>query len=384
MPDTAYIQARANDGALIADGTYTISSRITITVGLNGTSRAGTIINTSAAIATSAFAVQGDCYIKNLTINGSPCGTIVAISAALKSLLVQNVAFTGSLTSTTYHIDLNGITAPGEDIIIENCTFSGSGGYLIRLRDNIRRARISDCTLQQWLHYAILVRAGDNIGPKEVTIDSNTISNPIAGLAGARQMIVAIGDPETPQSNILYLKVLNNVCTGTGEFFDATSLTTRGSGDQIVLHRCTNFEVIGNTSNLGGENGISVTQYNHWGVVNNNTCNNNDADGIQISKLNTRSTHILCANNTMIDNCGRLDGAADTLSGLFIQDGENIQVYNNIITETRAVRKMKNGIQIGSSRDVLGGRNVITFTDTVGANYVLISASTDTWVWHNE
>lgn len=391
MPDdTAAVQAYIDAGTTIPNGTYGISSRLFVRDGktLRGGTAAGVILQSNNSIATSMIGLEGNCAIRNATILGTHIGSLVAANAAITGLTISGSILTGSAASTTYGIDLNGSTARIEDVIIDANTFSFMD-YTIRLRDNIKRVRVTNNTITEWLHYGIQVRCGDAIGPDTILIEGNTLNTPSIGVGGARQMIVCYRDPETPLNCCnRNVRILGNTCTGGNVPYNSTDPNSRGTADQITLHGCVNFEVIGNLSENYGEIGISVTQWNRNGIVARNTCQNGDTHGMQISKASTRSTDILVTDN-IIYNCAKREpggegSVADVMAGIYVQNGEGIRVRSNTITDDRATRLMKYGVLIGTSRDVLGGDNVMAWTDQNGWIPVQISSATDAWLWYNE
>ncbi len=358
---TQYIQSIADVGGTIPDGVFLISECVILRKSLTGS--AATEIKASKAIRDGMFGVAGNVSISSLKIDGSLCRTVFSNKGKVTGFQCTNCQIMGGLPTTRFLIDLNGEVS---NVEIDSCQLS-TAYYAIRLRDKVNRARISNCTIKDWRDQAILVRSGNSVGPQYVTIEDNHISSPAVGKGSPRQMICAYGDPENSTSNIIGLKILNNTCIGSGEFFDADSETTRATGDQIVLHRCLDFSVIGNRSSDGGENGIAITQFCYRGVVANNIVQGNDCHGIQISSLGKRSSDIHVIGNQCTDNALRNDGSADVMSGLYVQDGARIVVQDNLVQDTRVPRKHKSGILIGSSNDISGSGNRIEFADLDGA-----------------
>lgn len=336
MDDSVYIQTIASVGGTIPPGTYNVASKLIV----------------SAPISADSIVPLNN-VDSNVVLN-VPAGIVIKDNGSLSNLTIDGQNKANFLIDSVF------------PVVVYNC-FLKSANTLVRLKDAAHQSILANNTCQDFLQ-GILVRAGKEFAPRDVLIADNKFLNP----QPKAQMIVAYGDPDTKQSSILNLRILNNICTGLRKPYP------EGTADQIVLHRCVNFQVCNNTSLYGGENGIAITQHNYKGIISNNLSQENDAHGIQISSLKHRSSDILVAGNRCINNALRQDAhladpnfgakvSNDVMAGLYIQDGHRISLISNFISDDRTPRLTKYGIIIGSSNDVYGSGNEITFADSVGA-----------------
>lgn len=292
--------------------------------------------------------------IHNATIdtNGSAFG--ITNLGTLNNLTIENCEITSTAETANHLINIDGRTY---DITIKNNLLQRAF-YPLRLKGNIKTALITNNEITQWKHYGIFLRGGPVYGPNNITISNNYLHDPLPLLAGARQMIVALGDPTNPIRNILQLSVLYNKCVGPATRFDPTSETSIGTGDQIVLHYCEDFKVIGNKSYDGGENGMSITRFNVNGEIADNDVRGADGHGIQLSRLDNTASNLDCHHNHLSDNGQRReDFKTDTMASIYCQDGEDNSVHDNYCHDT--LDRQKYGLLISSSRRIIVRSNDI-------------------------
>lgn len=280
----------------------------------------------------------------NLTVdtNGSVLG--IANLGTVNDLTLQDCEITSTAPTATYLVNLDGRLY---NLKIKDNLFS-EAQYPIRVKNEISTAVISGNTFFHWKQYAILIRGGPTYGPQDILISRNSFSDPLPSVGGARQMIVIVGDPITPITNIFRLKVLHNKCVGPSQPYDLTSPNSLGTGDQIVLHCCKDLEVIGNKSIGGGENGISVTRSDIDGLIESNYVEDCDGHGIQISRPTTPCKRILTQFNYLLNNGQRKSAKTDTLASIYSQHGEDNAIKNNTCIDETG--KQKYGILVAASK----------------------------------
>ncbi len=306
-----------------------------------------------------------------LRIEATGCEFALKATKASR-LRVKDCEFLGPI-ERGHLIDFDGLVTDAE---IESSSFADTM-HGIRLRGPVERAKIEGCTFKNWLHHAVYLVADKSSGPQYPRVIGNRFQSPKSGKGGARQMIVAYPDPENLAVNMVGLQVLNNTCTGPSEHYDRNSETSRGTADQISIHYTSDFEISGNVSSGGGENGIVATNFCTRGIVSNNIASGNDGHGIQVSSLNERSSDILIAGNLCTNNGLRAGGRRDSIAGIYVQDAERIAIHANQIVDNRKTRKQWAGILIASSDDIALGRdNTIQFADTVGYHAAAVFEST--------
>lgn len=287
-----YIDESADTGRplyLDPGKTYLVTSQILLRGGVqiigrtyrNDTPKRPTI-KSGASLGNSVLLIQSgatNVILDNIKIDADDSRTSCVKGTTCTNVVINNCEITN--LDSGYLIDFNG---DATDLRITNNQLSETIGG-IRLQGDIRRATVSGNYLTEWLDYGIVVYADDDDNPAYVSIENNTFETPSTGAGGARQMIVSYYAGDTEAASIIGLRVLNNMCIGPGTPFSLVSTSSRGTGDQISINYCTDFEVRGNVSTGGGENGL-VVQFSEQGVVADNEVSGADAHGIQVSSLN--------------------------------------------------------------------------------------------------
>jgi hypothetical protein len=164
--------------------------------------------------------------------------------------------------------------------------------------------------------------------------------------------------PGTPGENVFHTKVRVNRNEVTGPGVSYSDAVLLGTADQISLHRCRDFQVIGNVSTDGGDGGITLAMQMADGVVADNVTNRNDTCGIYIgSGTTTYIRDISVTGNTALDN-----GQARTVTrgnryGIDVSNGQNITVVGNTLSDTQAVPTQQYGLWIVDSDQITYGAN---------------------------
>lgn len=209
------------------------------------------------------------------------------------------------------------------DLIIEDCWFKNCKDN-IRINQGPQRVTIRRNLFTGWAERCIYILGDSTTAIADLTIEYNTCRD--GDSTGAvRQPITVQGFDTALHKRV---KVNHNTVIGNGTSHGAGT----GTADQISLHRCEDFEVIGNISVDGGEVGITVAQQCRRGVVANNVVTGSDGVGIAFGSGSSTSTDdIAVSGNVVMDN-GHND-AADTsvagLVGMYFYNASNITVTGN-------------------------------------------------------
>ncbi len=253
-----------------------------------------------------------------------------------------------------YLVDSNGGSvlgmSAGTEILLDNVLFKRAK-TLVRFRQSCK-AQISFCTLQEWYNYNILIEGTDTFGP-EARIERNYFCNPLPSLGGTRAMIFA--GNRFRISNIRNLVIRYNDIVGPYQQYNDNDSNSIGTSDQVSLNFCDGFIFSHNDISGGGENGLTITNQCRNGRVFKNRISHSDGHGAQISSVGERSSDIIFNHNELIDNGLRKDGQRDTLAGIYVHDGKNIELYNNHIESLYS----KYGILYSVSENVQIERNDI-------------------------
>lgn len=360
--DTAAIQA-AIDACTVAGGgivflpktangyaatTLTLKSGVT----LRG-DRLVTLKKIGAAVGIFILTANGatDCGIENLTINAN--GLVTSYPFQFSTNTAR--AFVRRCSFTDTFIAVNGIeTRDGTtDLTIEDSFFDG---FLdaIRVNQNPQRVAIRRNRFTNWRNRAIYVFGQATVAATDLVIEHNHISAPSFTASGnARQPIQVVGNDAMPHKRV---RVNFNTVIGPGTSWTAPS--NWGTADQISLHRCEDFEVIGNISRDGGDGGLTVSQQCQRGVVANNVCLNNDAVGIFLgSSTTTFLRRIAVIGNTCVNNGQNRQGdrAAANRAGIWPYNTSDCMISGNVLGDDQGVKTQQYGVSMTACTNLLLG-----------------------------
>jgi hypothetical protein len=217
---------------------------------------------------------------------------------------------------------------------------------------------IRNSIFKQWAERAIWIRSDDDGAASNVDIIGNTIWPPDPS-GTVRQPIQINGTDNKPIRNI---RINLNHVRGTA--VSHKDPVGRGSADLISLHRCQEFEVVGNVCVASGDVGITVARQSSNGVVARNQCLRNASAGISIGSAESEYTSdVLVKDNECLDN-GRADASNSTPErarvGINIYHGSNIRVVNNRCGNTGKGKTQLYGITIVASSGVAMEGNSLT------------------------
>ena len=152
-------------------------------------------------------------FLEGVHLDASLCHTGLRIGNGKSSrVIVERCKFTGSLPHTNFLVDVDD---GASDVTITKSSFQ-SARSCIRVRAATRNTRVLESSFRQWLDYGILVRGTPVAGPTNTTIADCSFADPLAGTAGARQMVVAYSEDKNPVCNITGLIVRANFFRRSG------------------------------------------------------------------------------------------------------------------------------------------------------------------------
>jgi hypothetical protein len=213
------------------------------------------------------------------------------------------------------------------DLTVTSCRFSGLTTCVLLLGPTLR-IRLSANIIEGWSGRGIYVvsdAAGVSVG---LTIEDNTIRDHRGG-AG----------PEQPISLQATDSLLHRDVTLTGNVLLGPSRSwlapVKGTADQISLTHVDGFVLSGNTSVLGGDMGITVSDQCRNGVVTGNVCVANDAAGIDVGSRTTQWIEsVVVRGNYCLNNGRNATGRRQPLerAGLVIvQGGSRTTIEDNAV-----------------------------------------------------
>lgn len=285
--------------------------------------------------------------------------TLLSNTSSCIGIHINKCLLIGTFPTTNYLINFQ----HGKRIDIEKC-YGRDTQYGFVFGTEVHDSYMKYCEIQSWLQYAFYCQIG-SYGIWNIELANNTTAGPLIG-KGAKQSLVILGDPNHDNKKAENIIVLNNICKGIRKPWDKNALDS-GSGDQIVLHHCKNFQLIGNESYGGGENGITVTRQCSDGIITHNSCWENDAHGMQVSGQNDRCSNIIIAQNHLYNNGLRKDGKGDVMSQLYCQDADDLLIDGNLLEDRFDKRQCKNGVQLALCKGVkVTTSNQYNWKDEIG------------------
>lgn len=268
---------------------------------------------------------------ENLTIDPNGLVTSAAMRAATgtTNFTVRRCTFETSAPLGA-SVNMYDTQAGTTDLLIEDCWFKNCKDN-IRINQGPQRVTIRRNLFTGWAERCIYILGSTTEGIADLTVEYNFCRD--GDSTGAvRQPITIQGFDSALHKRV---KVNFNTVIGNGTSHGAGT----GTADQISLHRCEDFEVIGNISVDGGEVGITVAQQCRRGVVANNVVTGSDGVGIAFGSGSSLSTDDIAVTGNTVMNNGHND-AADTsaagLVGIYFYHASNITVTGNRVGDDQA------------------------------------------------
>lgn len=322
------------------------------------------------SIGRKASGIKIDPGAENITLDGlildfSDCNNGIVNLGSVNNITIKNCVITGN--NLVHNLCLfNGELGLIRNLKIINCEFYNCLSA-IQLRNYCIDAIIFNNVITQWRNYGVLVRGGKEVGPINTSIDNNSFHYPLSGLGHPRQCIAFYGDSLEPTTNIIRSTISNNKCISTGDPYDDKSATTRGTGDQIVVHCSEDTKIIGNYSQNGGENGITIGNKCNRVVVMSNYCMFNQGHGIQVSVKDRIATNVSVIGNILHNNGIRSTPTdPDSMSHIYVQHGINVVVNGNVMVDDKIPRGVKWAIIVAKGENINIGTNSFSFADKNG------------------
>jgi hypothetical protein len=379
--DTTAIQAALNAaaagtafGSVVAWLPYTstgyLASAVNVPAGvtLRG-ERLVTIKKTGASSAHLVATTGHDSTIEGLTLdpNGLATTRILNINGHAR-IRVRDCQFVDSGATA----NLAGIEtrAGTEDILIERNVFDGVNTG-IHVNQGPARVTIRGNRIRNWKQRGIYVVGDATNSAVDLTIEGNHISALVTGAPAPRHPIQIVGDDTNRHRRV---RVNYNTVLGPGKSWTATD---PGTADQISVHRCQDFEVIGNISRDGGDMGITVSQQCERGIIANNVCLSNDVGGIIIGSSASSYTRYITVTGNVCMNNGQNRNAdrGDNRMGVWAYAASHCRITGNIIGDNQGTATQLYGVTLHNCTNVAASPN--TFQGNATAPYNVATGNTD-------
>jgi len=302
-----------------------------------------------------------DALIEGLTLDGNGLATtrVLQIASSTSRVTVRDchVTDSGGLANVSGVETRDGVV----DVVVERCRFDGVDTPVF-INKGPARCTVRYNRITNWTTRGIYVLGDATAATTDLVIERNHISANV-NTGGTRQPIQIVGvDTKLHQR----VRVNFNTVIGAGKAYTAAD---PGTADGISLHRCVDFEVIGNISCDGGDMGITVSQQCARGVVANNTCTNNDVGAIALGSATTTSvTSISVTGNVAMNNGQNRNGDRHPhdRTGLYIYNARDLTITGNTIGDDQPGKTQQYAVSMWSSTGLRFAAN--TFSGlTVGS-----------------
>ena len=226
-------------------------------------------------------------------------------------------------------LDASGAT----DLVVRSCRFTGLSTAVLLLGSSLR-VRLSGNVVENWTGrgiYVVGTAAGASVG---LTLEANTVRGHRGG-RGPEQPISFQGTQRHLHRDVT---IRGNVILGPSRSWLAPA---KGTADQLSLTHTDGFVISDNTSLLGGDMGITISDQCRNGVVSGNVCAANDAAGIDIGSRTTRWVDdVSVRGNYCLNNGRNATGRRQPLerAGVVVAQGAStVEVSDNVIGNARGL-----------------------------------------------
>lgn len=327
-------------------GTY-LCRALTLKSGVKLRGPGATLKITGAAI---AIWIQGaassvDIAVEDITLdaNSLVTSTMVQPGTSAAGFAVRRCKLINASSAGVIGVDTRDL---GKKIVIEDNEFNNVDTP-VRVNKDPSNVRIRGNWMRNWGSRAIYVLGTATQAVTDLEILNNIITD-VVTTATTRQPIAFSGNDANPFRRV---KVNYNTVIGP----NLANTTNDGTADQISLHRCEDFEVIGNVSAFGGDVGITIAQQCQRGVVADNLCLSNDAVGIAIgSTSSTHVKHISVHGNVVMNNGQNHNSDKGNTSrlGVGIYNASHVALADNIISDDQGTATQQYAVYAVGSTNV--------------------------------
>jgi hypothetical protein len=356
----AAIQASKTGGEVILSRMYKLSSTMAFNTGcvFRGLSRDNTGFQVSGAARANGATVNGVVSFRNLTFDMNQLCTSWGIQVQSGYFRAYECTFTNSPGPIAV---APGIRSVGTKMDIDKCEFANIstpvyiGGFA-------KNCRITRNWFHDWTMRGIYI-IGDTDGAAfNLWITDNEFDGPTQAYdtSSYPRQPIAFQGVDTQKFRAIHIK--GNILRGPGfsynQAYDPSNSLYPGVADQISLHQCDSFEVIGNTCIGGGDVGITVSTQCQNGSVSDNTCVLNDTAGICIgSAQSTYTRNVALHGNTCINNGQNRKGDRPDYArtGINFYNATDISVSSRC-GDDQSTKTQNYGISINKSQRIrIGG-----------------------------
>ena len=259
--------------------------RIRGAVSISGYSQVPTIIHSLIDGGTTLINIKNrttDVTIENVRLNEAVnlSVSMILFSGRNERIVVDDVQFTGRNIGAIYHTTAAIYMFRDwiKDVTISNCSITDFQ-YGINVVCGIRNLKILNNQFRNWTNFAVRIArlvSNDHLRTEGIDIIGNDFRKPKPGLY---KSVIFV----TRSESLLYIhdvRVIGNVIFSDGGAFHFHDIDSNATGDQLVLHGVSGFQITENMVFHGGENGITASTLSRNGVIARNVVHGNDTHGI--------------------------------------------------------------------------------------------------------
>ena len=291
----------------------------------------------------------------NGTFTVASAPTTTTLTYALTHANLASAASTGSVLTNVTAVGVHGFdTQVTSDLTVEDCWFDGWANN-IRINNGPQRVTIQRNLFTNWQERCIYVLGTSSQSVHDLNIERNFARDMLAITANVRQPFTVQGDDAAFHGRV---KFNFNTVIGPGTAFNDP--VNPGTADQLSLHRCEDFEAIGNISIGGGDVGFTIAQQCHRGVVVGNVLIGANSNGIAVgSATSSYVRQIAFTGNTIMNNGKDLLGdRPNNRHGIWMRNASDMVTAGNVLGDDQGVKTQSHGIGLVNVTNIICGIDV--------------------------
>lgn len=271
---------------------------------------------------------------------------LVMVSSGVRGASVTDCTLTGAAR------DGVDVRSGASQVRLERLELDGAARRNSIRVQGVQGLEVTSCVVRNWAGRGIYVApSADGAGCTNVLIEKTEIRDLLPGSPAPRHPIQVIGRSGAPHRNV---RVLDNTVVGPGASW--TNPDAPGTADQISLMWVRGFQVRRNISRAGGDVGITVSTGCVRGTIADNTCRDNDTNGIFV-----HANHVVVRNNELVNNGRNRQGdRGGATAGLGLRNCTNVKVEGNRARHEGGVHTQSAAVRVTGGTQISLGNNDVT------------------------
>lgn len=271
---------------------------------------------------------------------------LVMVSSGVRGATVTDCTLTGAAR------DGVDVRSGASQVRLERVELDGAARRNSIRVQGVRGLEVTSCVVRNWAGRGIYVApSADGPACTNVLIEKTEVRDLLPGSSAPRHPIQVVGRTGAPHRNV---RVLDNTVVGPG--LSWTNPDEPGTADQISLMWVRGFQVRRNTSRAGGDVGITVSTGCVRGTIADNTCRDNDTNGIFV-----HANHVVVRDNELVNNGRNRQGdRGGATAGLGLRNCANVRVEGNRARHEDGVQTQSAAVRVTGGTQISLGNNDVT------------------------